>query len=166
MWLFGFDTVGWATQEKEFENPKRVALSLDSSNASVHAGPIQYLAENGQWTEASAEIDRAQQDHRRGGGKRGWPPNSSGNDDTPPKMDGVLQRIEEGGALRGERRTLARPAIAREGEAGEADEHHRPGRGFRNGGRGEIERRDSRRRGEAGLREVVGEGKQSDVPEV
>jgi hypothetical protein len=54
-----------------------------------------------------------------------------GNNETPPTMDGVLQRLEEGGALRGKRRTLARPAIARQGEAGEPCEHHDPGGGFR-----------------------------------
>jgi hypothetical protein len=54
-----------------------------------------------------------------------------GNNETPLTMDGVLQRLEEGGALRGERRTLARPAIAHEGEAGEPCEHHDPGGGFR-----------------------------------
>jgi hypothetical protein len=73
------------------------------------------------------------------------PGTDGGNDEMPPKMDGVLQRLEEGGALRGERRTLARPAIAREGDAGEAERHHRPGRGLRDCRRPEIEGRDSRR---------------------
>jgi hypothetical protein len=40
-----------------------------------------------------------------------------------------------GGALRGQRPTHARPAIAREGEAGEAERHHCPGRGLWNAGR-------------------------------
>jgi TolB-like protein/class 3 adenylate cyclase len=65
MWLFGFDSVDWATQQKELEKDMRRALALDPSNASAHAGLIQYLADQAQWTEASAEIDRALQDHPR-----------------------------------------------------------------------------------------------------
>jgi tetratricopeptide (TPR) repeat protein len=52
-------------QEKELEKDMRLALALDPSNASAHAGLIQYLADTGQWTELSAEIDRALQDHPR-----------------------------------------------------------------------------------------------------
>jgi tetratricopeptide (TPR) repeat protein len=66
MWLFGFGN-DWATSEKEFEKDMRLALTLDPSNASAHAGLIQYLADMGQWAEASAEIDRALQDHPRDG---------------------------------------------------------------------------------------------------
>ena len=40
-----------------------MALALDPSNASAHAGLIQYFADNGQWAELSAEIDRAVRDN-------------------------------------------------------------------------------------------------------
>ena len=45
----------------------RFALALDPSNASAHAGLIQYFADMGQWTELSAEMDRALQEHPRDG---------------------------------------------------------------------------------------------------
>ncbi len=63
-WLFGLD---WATYEKEFEKDMRLALALDPSNVGAHAGLIQYFADMGQWTELSAEIDRALQEHPRNG---------------------------------------------------------------------------------------------------
>ena len=62
IWLYGLP---WATQLKEFESDLRLALALDPSFYSAHAGLIQYLADMGQWTELSAEIDRAVRDHPR-----------------------------------------------------------------------------------------------------
>jgi tetratricopeptide (TPR) repeat protein len=62
IWKFGLD---FATQEKEFEKDIRLALALDPTNVDAHAGLIQYLADMGQWTETSAELDRALQDHPR-----------------------------------------------------------------------------------------------------
>jgi adenylate cyclase len=56
-WIFGAPS--WATQHKEFENDLRQALTLDPSLYSAHAGLIRYFADTGQWTELSAEIDRA-----------------------------------------------------------------------------------------------------------
>jgi adenylate cyclase len=56
-WIFGAPS--WATQHKEFESDLRQALALDPSNARAHAGLIRYFADEGQWTELSAEIDRA-----------------------------------------------------------------------------------------------------------
>jgi tetratricopeptide (TPR) repeat protein len=60
--LFGLD---WETQEKEFEKDMRRAQALDPSNYSSQAGMILYFADMGQWTELSAEIDRALRDHPR-----------------------------------------------------------------------------------------------------
>jgi tetratricopeptide (TPR) repeat protein len=60
--LFGLD---WNTQEKEFEKDMRQSLALDPSNYSAQAGMILYFADMGQWTELSAEIDRALRDHPR-----------------------------------------------------------------------------------------------------
>jgi adenylate cyclase len=65
-WLFEFGK-DWAALEKEFEKDMRFALALDPSNASAHAGLIQYFADNGQWTELSAEMDRALKEHPRDG---------------------------------------------------------------------------------------------------
>ena len=59
-WLLGLP---WATQIKEFESDLRIALALDPSNAGAHAGLIHYFADNGQWAELSAEIDRAVRDN-------------------------------------------------------------------------------------------------------
>ena len=52
-----------ATLSKGFEGDLRMALALDPSNASAHAGLIQYFADNGRFAEASAEIDRAVRDN-------------------------------------------------------------------------------------------------------
>jgi adenylate cyclase len=60
-WIFGAPS--WATQHKEFENDLRQALTLDPSLYSAHAGLIRYFADTGQWTELSAEIDRALQEN-------------------------------------------------------------------------------------------------------
>ena len=59
-WVSGLP---WATQIKEFESDLRLALSLDPSNADAHAGLIRYLGDTGQFTEASAEIDRTVRDN-------------------------------------------------------------------------------------------------------
>ena len=60
-WIFGAPS--WATQHKEFESDLRQALALDPSLYSAHAGLIRYFADTGQWTELSAEIDRAVRDN-------------------------------------------------------------------------------------------------------
>ncbi len=60
LWLFGLP---WATQIKEFERDLRLALSFDPSNAGAHAGLIRYFADTGQFTEASAELDRTVRDN-------------------------------------------------------------------------------------------------------
>jgi adenylate cyclase len=59
-WVFGLP---WAAQIKEFESDLRLALALDPSNAEAHAGLIRYFADRAQWTELSAEIDRAVRDN-------------------------------------------------------------------------------------------------------
>jgi TolB-like protein/class 3 adenylate cyclase len=59
-WIFG---APWATQHEEFGSDLRRALALDPSNARAHAGLIRYFADAGQWTELSAEIDRAVRDN-------------------------------------------------------------------------------------------------------
>ena len=41
----------------------RLALSFDPSNAGAHAGLIRYFADTGQFTEASAELDRTVRDN-------------------------------------------------------------------------------------------------------
>jgi adenylate cyclase len=53
----------WVTQIREFESDLRLALSLDPSNVDAHAGLMRYLGDTGQFTEASAEIDRTVRDN-------------------------------------------------------------------------------------------------------
>jgi adenylate cyclase len=59
-WVFGLP---WATQIKEFDADLRLALALDPSNPTAHAGLIRYFADMGQWAELSAEIDRTVRDN-------------------------------------------------------------------------------------------------------
>ena len=61
-YLFGLD---FATQEEEFEKDMRRAQALDPSDYSAHAGMMMYFGDMGQWTELTAEIDRALGDHPR-----------------------------------------------------------------------------------------------------
>jgi adenylate cyclase len=61
-YLFGLD---FATQEEEFEKDMRRAQALDPSDYSAHAGMMMYFGDMGQWTELTAEIDRALEDHPR-----------------------------------------------------------------------------------------------------
>jgi adenylate cyclase len=53
----------YAAQLDEFGKDVRQALALDPYNDLAHAGLIEYLADKGQWTELSAEIDSAVKDH-------------------------------------------------------------------------------------------------------
>jgi tetratricopeptide (TPR) repeat protein len=53
----------WSAVAKEFESDMRLALALDPSLYSAHAGLITYFAGMGQWAELAAEIDRAVRDN-------------------------------------------------------------------------------------------------------
>jgi Flp pilus assembly protein TadD len=62
-WMINRKDQPWETKAPAFERDMRQALSLDPSQYSAQAGLMMFYAMNGQWSELSAQIERALRDN-------------------------------------------------------------------------------------------------------